>query len=93
MIPKKFENQAANAARSFWYAEFGPIPDSAWEDIGHAVAYETADRSVGYWCDPETDAWSHAWDHDGNLVNHCGEHDYALRLTAALNYARLHFRA
>jgi hypothetical protein len=93
MIAKKFEKQAANAARAFWYAEFGPIPGSAWEDIGHCVAYETANPNVGYLHDPEFVAWADAWDLEGNPRNHCGEHDYARRLTAALDYARLHFRA
>jgi hypothetical protein len=93
MIAAKFQKAAVNVARSYYRAEFGPIPGSTWEDISHAVSFETADPATGYWCDPEGQAWSDAWDENGDPVNHCGEMDHARRLTAAMDYARLHFCA
>jgi hypothetical protein len=93
-INPSFRDAAINAARAYWCAHFGPgMPSSAWADVGHAVAFEAASPAAGYWRDPEFDAWADAWDKDGNPVNHCGEWDYANRLTESLDYARLHFRA
>jgi hypothetical protein len=92
-IDPRFREAATNAARAYWCAHFGPgIPSSAWHDIGHAIAFEAAYPAAGYWKDPEFDAWDDAWDELGPR-NECGQFKYAERLTEALDYARLHFRA